>query len=159
MKSIDDQVAKGGQSTKQLLDLSKAAREVSSARANEDKLSESYAEASLGGTQQHQNAEAFELVDCHPNGTPKHLGIYFGVLDWAEAIEAGEKEAAEERAERVMETCIEAGLHPSKVDLEKMLKKINYDFGAEMAAQEKARERRRSPATKAEAEYNGEGLA
>jgi hypothetical protein len=160
MKSVDDQVSRGGQSSKQLLDLARAAKEISSARANEDKLSESYAEASLGGTQQHQNAEAFELVDCHQGGTPKHLGIYFGVLDWGEAIEAGEKEAAEEIRERVMEFCIEAGLHPSKVVLEKMLKKIKYDFGQEVAAQEKARERRRSPASlkgASEAEYSGEG--
>ena len=36
-RSIDEQVAKGGQSSKQLLDLARAAREVNSARANEDK--------------------------------------------------------------------------------------------------------------------------
>ena len=156
-KSIDDQVRKGGQSSKQLLDLARAAKEVNAARAGEDKLvdPDSLLEekrAKRGGL---GDAEVTKLVDLNAIGTPRHLEVYFATLDVQIAREAGNREEELEAVDRLREACEAHGFKEAEVDLEAMIQKIARDFQAQLARDEARRQKMGEGAL----EYSGEGHA
>jgi len=158
-KSIDDQVSKGGQSSKQLLDLARAAKEVNSARANEDKLVDPDALEEKRRDRVAGGQEALKLVDLNSVGTPRHLEVYFATLDLAIAREAGKHEEAIEAEERLKDACAGFGFKEAEVDVEAMILKVDRDFHAQLEREEARREARRRTSAKTEGEFNGQGLA
>ena len=159
MNAVDTQVAAGGQSSKQLLDLARAAREISSARANEDKLVDPELVDEKRRERGGSKASALSLVDLNAMGTPKNLEIYFSVLDVQIARDNGDHEEATEAEERVKEACAAHGFREGEIDIEAMLSKIDKDFRAQLDREEARREARKRGSAKAEGEFNGQGLA
>ena len=104
LRSIDSQVGAGGQSTKQLLDLSRAAKEVSSARAAEDKLNpepdpfegkkdeRGYVDIGMGDLRIHESDPVLEDM----------VKIHRGIDLWAERD-------AQEKAQRLQSSPPEDG--------------------------------------------------
>jgi len=168
-KSIDDQVSKGGQSSKQLLDLARAAKEVNSARAAEDKLvdPDSLAleekRAKVGGD---EDGAVLKLVELNATGTPRHLDIYFATLDVSIAREAGKREEELEATDRLLEACAAHGFKEAEVDVDAMLAKLDRDFMAQLD-REKARadrlgggdHKKKKVDSEAEAEFDGRGIS
>jgi hypothetical protein len=157
MKSVDDQVSRGGQSSKQLLDLARAAKEISTARANEDKLVDPDLIEEKRRDRDGRGASALSLVDLNAMGTPKDLEIYFSVLDVQGARDNGDHEEATEAEKRVKDACAAHGFREGEIDIEAMLSKIDKDFHAQLAREEARKEARKQK--KAEGEFNGQGLA
>jgi hypothetical protein len=164
MNAVDTQVAAGGQSSKQLLDLARAAREISSARAKEDKLGDpdnlAAPQREKRGTEGGQ--EILKLVELTTLGVPKHLEIYFAALDIGVAREAGEHEKELEATGRLLDSCSALGFKASEVDVDAILAKIDRDFDAHLEREEARKQKMaeaKAPRDAEAPEYNGEGLA
>ena len=159
MNAVDTQVAAGGQSSKQLLDLVRAAREISSARANEDKLVDPKLVDEKRRERGGSKASALSLVDLNAMGTPKNLEIYFSVRDVQIARDNGDHEEATEAEERVKEACAAHGFREGEIDIEAMLSNIDKDFHAQLAREEARKEARKQKKAEAEGEFDGLGIS
>jgi hypothetical protein len=158
-QSIDTEVSKGGLSSKQLLDLARAAREVNSARSAEDKLVDPDVVHERRRERGGGKASPLSLVDLNALGVPRDLEIYFAALDVQGAIEAGKPEEAMEAEERLKEACAAHGFKEAEIDIPAMLAKIDKDFRAHLEREEARRQARARPPKNDEVQYNGEGLA
>src|SRR5919112_3051962 len=83
LKSIEDTIAAGGLNTKQLFDLARSARELTTSRRGEDMLPDGSAldgqENSLRGSR--ASLGYTSLVGLNERGVPRNLEIHFGLLD------------------------------------------------------------------------------
>ena len=152
LHSIDKMVERGGLSSRQLKDLASAVKEVNASRSSLDTIPDPR-ETSF---KRYRGEEAYdELLGVDANGAPKHLGIYFGVLDIETARERGDNEEAEER---VRAACLEAGMEESEIDFDKMLSKIRTDFEEDIGDRQGRSQEEKKGEERSE-EYLGEGLS
>ena len=146
LKSIEDTIAAGGLNTKQLFDLARSARELTTSRRGEDMLPDGSAldgqENSLRGSR----ADYTSLVGLNERGVPRNLEIHFGLLDLQGARVEGNEEKARDIEDRVRNACRKAGLPEHEINFDAMIKELDKDF-------------HESPRREGPLEYQGEGLA
>jgi len=138
--AIEQTVANGGLSTKQLFDLSRAAQSVYATRRLEDTEPEPE-ERGLLGNRGGSRQDMDYLVSCDHRGVPRDTEAYFAVLDVGDARERGTKEEAAEMWEKMVEVFTRHGVRVTDADFQVMMDKIQSDFIA------------------ANGEYQGEGHA
>src|SRR5919112_2195082 len=120
LKSIEDTIASGGLNTRQLFDLARSARELTTSRRGEDQLPDA-----LGGREAEDSrgskADYTSLVSLHPNGSPKNIAALFSTLDIQVARDAGDADGVESAKDRLREACLAAGLSPISVPFDQMI--------------------------------------
>src|SRR5919107_4107103 len=145
LKSIEDTIAAGGLNTKQLFDLARSARELTTSRRGEDMLPDGSAldgqENSLRGSR----ADYTSLVGLNERGVPRNLEIHFGLLDLQGARVEGNEEKARDIEDRVRTACRKAGLPEHEINFDAMIKELDKDL-------------HESPRREGPLEYQGEGL-
>src|SRR5919107_1798994 len=118
LKSIEDTIAAEGLNTKQLFDLARSARELTTSRRGEDQLPDA-----LDGQEDSRGSKAdyTSLVSLRPDGTPKNIAALFSTLDIQIARDADDREGEESAKDRLREACQSAGLSPINVPFDQMI--------------------------------------
>src|SRR5919112_962808 len=120
LKSIEDTIAAGGLNTKQLFDLARSARELTTSRRGEAQLPDAIdVDSSARGN---GGVDPLSLVEVDDEGVPKNLQVYFSVLDIEIARDRGDEEGALAAEERVREAMKGAGFKDSEIDIDTMIK-------------------------------------
>jgi len=135
LKSIEDTIAAGGLNTKQLFDLARSARELTTSRRGEDQLPDALGvDSSASGS---RGVDPLSLVEVDDEGVPKNLQVYFSVLDIEIARDLGDEEGALAAEERVREAMKEAGFKDSEIDIDAMIKAASEAQEADKEVHEK----------------------
>jgi hypothetical protein len=125
LKSIEDTIAAGGLNTKQLFDLARSARELTTSRRGEDQLPDALdVDSSARGN---RGVDPLSLVEVNDEGVPKNLQVYFSVLDIEIARDRGDGEGALAAEERVREAMKGAGFKDSEIDIDALIKAADKD--------------------------------
>ena len=120
LKSIEDTIAAGGLNTKQLFDLARSARKLTTSRRGEDQLPDALDVGS--SVRGNGGVDPLSLVEVNDEGVPKNLQVYFSVLDVEVARDRGDEEGALAAEDRVREAMKEAGFKDSEIDIDAMIK-------------------------------------
>ena len=149
LKGIEDQIRAGGLNSKQLFDLARSARELTTSRRGEDQLPDALEgqETSL----RKGEADYATLVSLRPNGTPRNIAALFALRDLEIARDAGDAEGEESAKDRVRAACVEAGLSPINVPFDQMISVASQGSAGSSASDQKY--------GSGTLEYQGEGLA
>src|ERR671921_2176665 len=135
LKSIEDTIAAGGLNTKQLFDLARSARELTTSRRGEDQLPDALdVDSSARGN---GGVDPLSLVEVNDEGVPKNLQVYFSVLDIEIARDRGDGEGALAAEERVREAMKGAGFKDSEIDIDTMIKAASEAQEADKEVHEK----------------------
>ncbi len=135
LKSIEDTIAAGGLNTKQLFDLARSARELTTSRRGEDQLPDALdVDSSVRGN---GGVDPLSLVEVNDEGVPKNLQVYFSVLDIEIARNSGDEEGALAAEERVREAMKGAGFKDSEIDIDAMIKAASRAQEADKEVHEK----------------------
>jgi hypothetical protein len=125
LKGIEDQIRAGGLNSKQLFDLARSARELTTSRRGEDQLPDALdseaALASRAGRLPGKEEDYDALVELYSDRTPKNIQVLFAVHDLEEAQLAGDTEAEEAAKERIRTGCRRAGLSDVDVPYSRMI--------------------------------------
>jgi hypothetical protein len=135
LKSIEDTIAAGGLNTKQLFDLARSVRELTTSRRGEDQLPDALDVDS--STRGFGASDPLSLVEVDDKGVPKNLQVYFSVLDVEVARDRGDEEGALAAEERVREAMKEAGFKDSEIDIDAMIKAASEAQEADKEVHEK----------------------
>ena len=125
---VNDLAEDGGLKSHDIKNLALASKALAEADAKLEK--EEQARGSLGSFGKGNSGvpDLDALVGCYPDGTPKNLEIYFGVLDAAEARDKGDTELEAESKQRVRQACVRAGVPAGEIDFKAMMDRIQADF-------------------------------
>ncbi len=135
----------------QIFDLSRAAREIATARRSEDTLPNPL-ETPRGKSFASDGASYESLVSLHDNGVPKNIAALFALRDIEIARDAGDAESEENAKDRLREACRQAGLSGDDVPIDAMIAVADKEHHEKYGSSE-------AQAEDAEAEYQGEGLS
>src|SRR5919112_3971048 len=130
LKSIEDTIAAGGLNTKQLFDLARSARELTTSRRGEDQLPDALDVD--GGTSGAGRLPAREedydaLVELYSDRTPKNIEVLFAVFDVEQARLEGNAEDEESALERVKAGVRKAGLSDAGIPIDRMIQTANEE--------------------------------
>jgi len=161
LASLDNLISSVGLTPREFREVSQAFKQTLEARRAEDQLVDgALAGAEPGNLAYKAPGYALELVALNKDGIPKNAEIYFSTLDVEIARDRGDDAEAKEIEERVRQACLKAGVAPGDIDIDKMLAKIDEDFNDLLRREEELKQRQQAALKKrAEAEYNGQGLA
>lgn len=135
LKSIEDTIAAGGLNTKQLFDLARSARELTTSRRGEDQLPDALGvDSSASGN---GGVDPLSLVEVNDEGVPGNLQVYFSVLDVEVARDRGDQEGALAAEERVREAMKEAGFKDSEIDIDALIEAASEAQEADKEVHEK----------------------
>jgi hypothetical protein len=135
LKSIEDAISAGGLNTKQLFDLARSARELTTSRRGEDQLPDALGvDSSASGN---RAVDPLSLVEVNDEGVPENLQVYFSVLDVETARCSGDEEGALAAEERVREAMKRAGFKDSEIDIDQLIKAASEAQEADKEVHEK----------------------
>jgi hypothetical protein len=135
LKSIEDTISAGGLNTKQLFDLARSARELTTSRRGEDQLPDALGvDSSASGN---RAVDPLSLVEVNDEGVPENLQVYFSVLDVETARCSGDEEGALAAEERVREAMKRAGFKDSEIDIDQLIKAASEAQEADKEVHEK----------------------
>lgn len=124
LKSIEDTIASGGLNTKQLLDLARSARELTTSRRGEDQLPDALdvdGGTSGAGRLPAREEDYDDLVKLYDDRVPRNIPVLFAVHDLEQAQLDGDEEAQEAAKERIRTGCRRAGLSDVDVPYSRMI--------------------------------------
>ena len=152
LKSIEDQIRAGGLNTKQIFDLARSARELTTSRRGEDQLPDALDVDSGARVPRFpgQESDYTALVRLRDDGVPVNLEVLFATHDVEGARLTGDKELEESAMERVKAGVRKAGLADVDVPIEAMIRVGNEEHDEKYGS---------APPEDAEGplEYQGEG--
>ena len=153
LKSIEDQIRGGGLNTKQIFDLARSARELTTSRRGEDQLPDALdgdgVTSGAGRLPKGREEDYDALVELYSDRTPKNIEVLFAVFDVEQARLEGNAEDEESALERVKAGVRKRGLPDVDVPIDRMIQTANEEHDRKFPALPKEQP----------ADYDGQGLA
>jgi hypothetical protein len=156
LKSIEDTIAAGGLNTKQLFDLARSARELTTSRRGEDQLPDAldvdgWSPSGAGRLPKAREEDYDALVELYSDRTPKNIEVLFAVFDVEQARLDADTETEEAAFERIKAGCRKAGLPDVGIPIDRMIQVANKEHDEKYGPAETPKEQL--------SDYDGQGLA
>src|SRR5919107_5364239 len=154
LKGIEDQIRAGGLNSKQLFDLARSARELTTSRRGEDQLPDALdvdGGTSGAGRLRAREEDYDALVELYDDRTPKNIEVLFAVFDVEQARLDADTETEEAAFERIKAGVRKRGLPDVGIPIDRMIQVANKEHDEKYGPAETPKEQL--------SDYDGQGLA